>query len=188
MPTVDEWTMLPDGTVAIVRGHDYHIDWIAPDGKVTSSPKMAFDWLRITPEQKERLADSVNAASAARRAALAAEEAAAPVPRSPDGTPRPSYKSPLVTWEADAWPDYYPPIRTGTVKSDPDGNVWLLPTTSGLSDGGLVYDVVNREGEIIERVKFPPGRKLIAVGHDGVVYMSYTPKGLVRLERATVNR
>ena len=66
--------------------------------------------------------------------------------------------------------------------------MWLLPTTSVLSDGGLVYDVVNRKGEMIERVKFPPGRKLIAVGYDGVVYLSYTPKGLVRLERATVNR
>lgn len=102
--------------------------------------------------------------------------------------PRPNFKSPTLLLKADEWPDYYPPIRIGTVKSDPDGHVWLLPTTSVLADGGLIYDVVNRQGEIIERVKFPPGRKLIAVGHDGVVYMSYTPKGLVRLERARVNR
>ena len=102
--------------------------------------------------------------------------------------PRPNFKSPTLLLKADEWPDYYPPIRIGTVKSDPDVHVWLLPTTSVLADGGLIYDVVNRQGEIIERVKFPPGRKLIAVGHDGVVYMSYTPKGLVRLERARVNR
>lgn len=81
----------------------------------------------------------------------------------PDGTPLPSYKRPDMSLEAAEWPDYYPPIRMGTVKSDADGNVWLLPTTSVLSDGGLVYDVVNRTGETIERVKFPPGRKLIAV-------------------------
>lgn len=182
MPTADEWTMLSDGTVAIVRGHDYHIDWIAPDGKVTSSPKMAFDWLRITSERKQYLADSLNAAANDRRAAAAAT----PPPPPPPG--RPSYKRPTFVWEADAFPDYYPPIRVGTVKSDPEGNVWLLTTTSVLAAGGLVYDVVNRKGEIVERVKFPPDRKLIAVGKDGVVYMSYTPKGLVRLERATVIR
>jgi hypothetical protein len=108
--------------------------------------------------------------------------------RTSDGVVRPSSKRPHISFEADSFPDYYPPIRRGTVKSDPNGNVWLLPTTSMLAEGGLVYDVVNRAGEIIERVKFPPDRKLIAVGMNGVVYMSYTPKGLVRLERATVIR
>ena len=64
----------------------------------------------------------------------------------------------------------------------------MLPATSVLADGGLVYDVINRKGEIIERVKLPPNRRLLAVGYRGVVYMAYTPKGLVRLERATIIR
>ena len=29
----DEWSLLSDGTVAIVRVHDYHIDWIDPDNR-----------------------------------------------------------------------------------------------------------------------------------------------------------
>ena len=86
-------------------------------------------------------------------------------------------------------PDYYPPIRSGTVRSDPEGNVWILPTTSVLSDGGLIYDVVNRKGVVIERVKLPARRNLLAIGARGVVYMSYTPKGgLIQLERAQVIR
>jgi len=32
LPQTDEWALLPDGTVAIVRGSDYHIDWVGADG------------------------------------------------------------------------------------------------------------------------------------------------------------
>ena len=33
LPSGDEWALLPDGTVAIVRAQDYHIDWLGMDGK-----------------------------------------------------------------------------------------------------------------------------------------------------------
>ena len=146
IPTVDDWTLLADGTVAIVRGHDYHIDWAHPDGRVTSTAKMPYDWLRIGPDQKQHLADSINAVYAAR--------AATSVPRtqSPPGLPgRPDMNAfPPASFEADSLPDFWPPVRERTVRSDPDGNVWVLPTTSTLADGGLVYDVVDRSGAIIE--------------------------------------
>ncbi|MGH9423917.1 MAG: hypothetical protein ACRD3J_28330, partial [Thermoanaerobaculia bacterium] len=32
LPVVDDWAMTPDGAVAFVRGHDYHVDWVNPDG------------------------------------------------------------------------------------------------------------------------------------------------------------
>ena len=32
LQATDEWAVLANGAVAIVRGHDYHIDWIQPDG------------------------------------------------------------------------------------------------------------------------------------------------------------
>ena len=40
LPVGNEWVLLPDGAIAIVRGQDYRIDWLAPDGKIMSSPKM----------------------------------------------------------------------------------------------------------------------------------------------------
>ena len=55
MQTGDEWTVVSDGTIAIVRGHDYHVDWIATDGKMTSTPKLPFDWKSLTNEEKEAL-------------------------------------------------------------------------------------------------------------------------------------
>ena len=56
--TVDEWGVMSDGTIAFVRGQDYHIDFIAPDGKRTSSGKLPFDWKRLTDEDKQALVDS----------------------------------------------------------------------------------------------------------------------------------
>ena len=59
---VDEWAVLSDGTVAFVRGHDYHVDLLKPDGKSSSSGKIPFDWKRLTDEDKQALIDSARAA------------------------------------------------------------------------------------------------------------------------------
>ena len=42
---------------AVVRGHDYHIDWIAPNGATHSTPKLPFDWKRLTDEEKQQAKD-----------------------------------------------------------------------------------------------------------------------------------
>ena len=74
LPTVDEWAMLPDGSIAVVRGRDYHVDFIRPDGTRASAPKIAFDWQRMTDEDKVAFIDSVKAA---RARLLAADSVAA---------------------------------------------------------------------------------------------------------------
>lgn len=67
--TVDEVAVLGDGSVALVRGQDYHIDWVRPDGRTESTPKMPFDWRRLTDEDKQKLIDSTRAAQNALLAA-----------------------------------------------------------------------------------------------------------------------
>lgn len=56
--TVDDWAVLSDGSIAFVRGHDYHIDWIRPDGSTMTSAKLPFDWKRLTDDDKQKLIDS----------------------------------------------------------------------------------------------------------------------------------
>lgn len=60
--TVDEWAVLSDGTIMFVRGHDYHLDIIAPNGTRTSTDKLPFDWKRLTDEDKQALIDSARTA------------------------------------------------------------------------------------------------------------------------------
>jgi hypothetical protein len=81
-------------------------------------------------------------------------------------------------------PDYEPAVGPGSVKASPDGLLWILPRTSGDTKNGLLYDVVNREGRIVERVRFPVGRALAGFGTGGIVYLSHTQGSATFLERA----
>ena len=70
--------------------------------------------------------------------------------------------------------DYIPPIRASTVKADRDNHLWILPTTSfSATGGGPLYDVVNTQGEIVERVQLPRGRAIAGFGPGGVVYLMF---------------
>ena len=54
LPLVDDWTVMSDGSVAVVRGRDYHVDWLGKDGRWTSSPKMPFTWEHLDDAQVRR--------------------------------------------------------------------------------------------------------------------------------------
>ena len=58
----DEWAVLSSGAVAIVRGHDYHVDWIGADGATKSTAKLPFDWKRLGDDDKQKISDSLRAA------------------------------------------------------------------------------------------------------------------------------
>ena len=182
LPVGDEWALLPDGVIAIVRGQDYHIDWLSLDGKLTSSPKMPFDWKRITLEEKQAMLDSLKKADAERVARL---------PPPPPPVPgQPAFpNAPFVTVDVADLPDYYPAVRAGQVRADPQGRVWILPSTSAAAKGGLLYDVVNRQGEIEERVQLPVGRTLVGFGAHGSIYMHNVKSARsAAIERAEVVR
>ncbi|MDQ6612582.1 MAG: hypothetical protein M3Y64_09115, partial [Gemmatimonadota bacterium] len=57
--------------------------------------------------------------------------------------------------------------------------------TVSLGDGGLLYDVVSKNGEIIERVRLPKGRQLLGFGPNSAVYLARVEKsGATFIERA----
>lgn len=70
-----------------------------------------------------------------------------------------------------------------------NGHVWVLPSTSASAVGGLLFDVVNRQGVVIERVQLPAGRRLVGFGPGDLIYMSRS-HGVQQavLERAEIAR
>jgi hypothetical protein len=218
MPVVDDWTLLPDGTLAVVRGADYHVDWLAPDGTRSSTPKIPFEWQRMTDDDKVAFIDSARTAMEANRARMTATGGAgtgnvvvggappggaaqpaggAMVMRFEMGGPPPagggaapaggapmSISMPSVNMvKPTELPDYRPAFGTGATRADPDGNLWIR--TSKVSNGGPVYDVVNRSGVLIDRVAFPFGRVIAGFGA-GVVYMGVRDDKGARLEVARI--
>jgi hypothetical protein len=74
--TVDDWSVLTDGTLAMVRGHDYHVDVVNPSGEATKGAKLPFDWKRLTDEDKQALVDSARTANENAQKAAAANGSA----------------------------------------------------------------------------------------------------------------
>lgn len=203
LPVVDDWALMPDGRVAVVRGADFHIDWIDMDGRLSSSPKIAHQWERLTDDGKQQLLDSLIAdrerrAEAFRKAGGNNRGAA---PTSVDGTPnsapfmivtsrlvgdvarepRPPTEVVSEFLPAKDLPDYRPAFRIGATRADLDGNLWVRTTTP--SDGGAIYAVINDKGQLVDRVKLPFGRVISGFG-PGVVYLGVLDEKGARLEKA----
>jgi hypothetical protein len=255
LPSTDDWAVLPNGTVAFVRGRDYRIEYRQADGSLTSSNKLPFEWQRMVEEDKQKLVDSVK--NAQRRtylgqyvsalirwtnmynrpyppgftvpegitvppglqadwklppgmkfppnyiyacapgveptitppvagAAPVAGIAMPGVPGAPAGTPScipspimvgggptpppPTMRDISVLPAADL-PDYRPPIAPGATRADADGNLWIRTIPPKPIPGGLVFDVVNASGEMIDRIQLPPGYTLVGFGEGKVVYL-----------------
>ena len=201
-PVLDDWVVRQDGVLVIVRGRDFHVDWMDSDGKWSSAPKIAFEWQHLDDAQKQTLIDSAAAANKARRDSILAGQATggiggsaaggartgrgggdADAPRAPQPPP-PPIEDPKV--EPNDVADYRPAFPHGATRVDWDGNLWIRTTT--MVNGQPVYYVVNRRGELFDRVQIPPFRTLAGFG-PGVVYMAVKDAaGVVHLEEAKIAR
>jgi hypothetical protein len=210
LATVDEWAVLANGSLAVVRGSDYHVELYRANAPATVGAKLPFAWRKLSDDDKQRYVDSVRTAfETARRVAdergespiqevirllrgvSGAIASTMPVPRPSAPAPPGSVASgpPLTINFIDAkmLPDYYPPFRAGAMRADLDNNLWvLLSTTLAGNDGGLVYDVIDDKGVLRRRVRVPAGRSIAGFGRNGTVYMmSREANGNWFVERGT---
>ena len=217
IPTVDDWALLSDGTIAFIKGADYSITWVAPDGSKSSTGKVPYEWQRLDEEGKIALLDSARKAMEEQRQRMQAQIAAgggpmvmgggtefsvrvagaaggAPpsrgggdgrgAPAGPGGTRL--EMPPISMVNADQLPDYRPAFTQGSARGDLDGNLWVR-TTSPVGNAGPIYFVINKKGEVIDRVQLPESRTLAGFGKNGDIYLSVRDaEGNVRVERAKI--
>jgi hypothetical protein len=212
MPIVDDWAVLSNGSIAIVRGQDYHVDILKADGTLASATKIPFDWQRLSDEEKVAVIDSAKAALDRARAAGPGDGNAViaggargggpgsgpggmvvmsfrtetggdgsgvgPKIASMGGGMQPSFVS------ASELPDYRPAFSQGAARADEDGNVWVRTSaTRAGAIGGLIYDVINSQGALVDRVQIPAGRTIVGFAKGGVVYMVARDKTGAWIER-----
>jgi hypothetical protein len=211
LPQVDDWAVLSDGSIALVRGRDYHVDWVRADGSRESSAKIPFDWKRLTDEDKVAFIDSVKAARqrlavanpgggvAARDSSRGGAGGGNPggppgevrimIGGAPGGGPPGggAFGGREPTFVAPSeLPDYQPPFFVGAARADQDGHLWIRTTPTKAIAGGSVYDVINSKGELIDRVQVPKDRTIAGFGAGGVVYLLARDGQTTKLERARV--
>ncbi|PYO78636.1 MAG: hypothetical protein DMD63_06790 [Gemmatimonadetes bacterium] len=230
----DDWALLADGTIALVRTKDFHVDWLSPEGNITSSPKIPFNWERLTDEGKVAFIDSAKVAIEKARAsgqlgggvqfqtrgtdsggpaggrrdgpatdAPRSGSAPAPAPNAqpgtmtvtsggnttvtavgPGGAGPGGQLPPLQMVSPSELPDYKPAFQPGSTRADADGNLWIR--TSQNVDARPVYDIINRKGEVIDRVQLPANRVLAGFAPGGVVYLAVRDGTTAHLEKARI--
>ena len=222
IPTVDDWALLSDGTIAFIKGADYSITWVAPDGSKSSTGKVPYEWQRLDEDGKIALLDSARKAMEEQRERAQAQMAAGGGPmimggatefsvrvagagggappargggdgRGGDGRGAPGGPAgvrfelpPISLVNADQLPDYRPAFTTGSSRGDLEGNLWVR-TTSPVGNAGPIYFVINKKGEVIDRVQLPESRILAGFAKNGDVYLSVLDaEGNVRVERAKI--
>lgn len=209
---IDDWAMLSDGTIAIMRGSEYRMEWIRPDGTRGVGERVPFAWRKLTDADKIAMIDSTRRAMSAQATGAVVVPGGAPAgghgSQSAGGGGHSMTIMPLGAEDAGpevreaaakfanepaevvdytALPDFYPSLLNGgTAVADRDGRLWVLPSIPSVAGPGLLYDVLDQSGALRERVRIPAGRSLQGFGRDGAVYLaSYTKEG-VALERVRV--
>lgn len=214
IPTVDDWALLSDGSVAFIKGTDYSITWVSPTGERRSTGKVPYEWQRLDEDGKHALLDSARKAMEEARERMSAgggpvvqqmgagggapdmifrmgatAGAAAPPSRgggAPGAAGARMEMPPVNMVSADSLPDYRPAFTAGSARGDMDGNLWVR-TTSPVGNAGPIYFVINSKGEVIDRVQLPESRQLAGFGRNGDVFLSVRDAdGNARIERARI--
>ena len=82
-------------------------------------------------------------------------------------------------------PDYMPAFTFTSARADADGNLWIRTTTPGLEQGNVVYDIINSQGALTDRIDVPKGMTIIGFAKGGVVYLSQREGYGVRVLKAS---
>jgi hypothetical protein len=169
----DPWTVFPDGRIAIVRGSNYTVEFIAPDGKKTSA-RIAYDPIKVTAADHKAEMDE------ARRAM--AEQGKAAQKMMPANVTIDFELLPPAEW-----PENYPAVAALSAIAAADGRLWVRRATP-FRLGREQWDVIDTSGKLIARWRLPVKTTLVAVGQ-GVVYTVRTDEDDLRyLQRVELSR
>lgn len=152
-PAWDHWVVAPDGRVAMITFEPYRVSYATPDRRRVEGPPIPYTRVPVDNALKEQH--------------LAERSAPRPAMRS-DGKGgssmvmmRPPGRDPTE------WPDHLPPYLGSAVVAS-DGAVWI-PRAVAAGKPPL-YDIIDGNGRLVERVELPPRHKLVGFGN-GTMYL-----------------
>lgn len=140
----DVWSADADGRVAVVRRDPYRIEWIEHDGTVRRPPPVDSDPIPVG------------------RADRAAWNERPQRPTVSFGGARSTGPG---KWQ---FPDDFPPAVYGGATITPEGTLWV-ERQQPVNETRPLFDVLDREGRLVRRLRFPEGRDIVGFGR-GVVY------------------
>ncbi len=83
-------------------------------------------------------------------------------------------------------PDYRPPFPSNAVRADGDGNLWVRINTPKPVTNGVIYDIISRQGELVDRIQLPQGYTLVGFGAGRIVYLAMRDAKGIHLARVAL--
>jgi len=183
----DDWTVGPDGRVAMIRANGYFVEWHLPDGQVVTGPETPYESLPISYADKE--ADLEQSSSSGLSIGIMRDNSGATSMQMSRGMSRGGGDAPTV--EEQDWGETFPPFRNRRSMVSPLNEVWVQRWLPG--DRPPMMDVFGPDGVLKGSVIVPERSRLIGFGQGPgggeVAYFVRTDEvDLMWLERYRVAR
>lgn len=168
----DGWSVGPDGSVAVVRSGDYHVDWVRPDGSVVSGPPVPYEPVPVKQADKEAWAEEL--AANGMMMMVSNENGVMNASMRRGGGRAPGV-------DRFEWPEVKPPFNPGSVRVDPLGYLWVERYVP--AGDAPVLDVFDGGGDLVASVTIPHRSSLRGFG-EGTLYLTrWDDLGFQWLER-----
>ena len=157
----DEWAVLPDGRVAILRSPEYRVDWA---GSSAHGTPIAYDKVKVSAGHKQAWRDSRKNAT---MIAISSNNGRQSVSTGPGARG-------IDIPDPDNWPEFMPPFLGDgrQIVVAPNGQVWVARTRDA-KDSVPTYDVIDGTGRVVMRVALPAKTRVVGFGK-GTVYAART--------------
>lgn len=164
----DEWVVAPDGSVGVVRGEPYRVEWFGTSGAPVVGPTINFTRVKIGEGEKAQWRKDAQARGGPMVAMTG-----------PDGRVN---TQTMPVRDPDAWPEFKPAFVSPAVRLASDGNLWVARAAAAASKVNT-YDVFDRTGKLVHQVTMPSTTRVVGFGR-GVVYVARQDEDdLLHLER-----
>jgi hypothetical protein len=174
MPQKDAWSVLPDGSVLVLRADGYRAEWTGGvEGRAVGDP-IEHPRVRADAAQREAWIEGM----LSQGGGTASMRSSSSEPERRERQLR-RYRSEL---DPDRFPDFVPPFTGGYKPAAPWGEVWIRLETAS-DDARTVFDVIGRQGELVRRVSVEGVAQVVGFGADAVYIQRTDAFDLQWLER-----
>jgi len=170
----DNWMVARDGRVALVRSVPYHVEWRAPDGRLTRGTAVPHTPIRVTMDDRVAFTRSFIANSPIGGRDPNGGMSAAPAELLSDRSIR-------AIAERNAFAEVMGPFTGAAPFVDATGALWVERTVRVGTSGE--WDVFDAAGRLVRRVAIPVGRRVVGMGRGTLYLVAVDEDGLERLER-----
>ena len=162
----DHWAVAPDGRIAFVFFEPYRVDFVVANRRVVQNAPIPYDRVRVDDALKRQYREEL--------------ERPRMVMRGGSGGASTMEMMKMPYTEPVEWPEYLPPYL-GVAVFGSDGLLWIPRATA--AGQPPLYDIINGQGKLVERVQFPPRTKLIGFGARSIYVVRLDEDDLQYLQR-----